>query len=113
MNIASALFNSASGLRDANFRMGVIAHNVANSNTDGFVPDRVDSIAQSGGGVRPVLIPGVRVEADASVLSSVPSQTEAATEFVNLVAARNAYAANAKVIQSLVETDRTLMDMLG
>jgi flagellar basal body rod protein FlgG len=43
---------AASGLRAANTRIEVSAHNVANANTDGFDPQRVDQARLANGGTR-------------------------------------------------------------
>jgi flagellar basal body rod protein FlgG len=103
-------FISASGLMDASLRLDVSADNVANANTNGFVPDRVDSVAQAGGGVRSLVVLG-----NAGMLpdKTRPSQTDYATEAVNMTLARRAYEANARVIADRHEADKSLMDMIG
>jgi flagellar basal body rod protein FlgG len=103
-------FISASGLMDASLRLDVSADNVANANTNGFIPDRVDSLAQAGGGVRGLVVLG-----NAGMISdkSQPSQTDYATEAVNMTLARRAYEANARMITDRHEADKSLMDMIG
>jgi flagellar basal body rod protein FlgG len=103
-------FISASGLMDASLRLDVSANNIANRNTNGFKPDRVDSIAQSGGGVQGLIVlgnPGMLRD------STTPSQTDYATEAVNMTLARRAFQANAKLIQAQHEADKSLVDMIG
>lgn len=106
----SGYFSSVSGLRDANLRMDVVANNVANANTDGFVPDRVDSRADKTGGVR-----GLVVEANIGMLQNrqSASQTDYATESINLTLARRAFSANLKALSAQQEADQRLIDTVG
>ncbi len=109
-NYGSNYYNSLSGLRDADLRLQAVANNVANSNTDGFRPDRVESSAEKSGGVR-----GMVVEANAAMVlpPKGPSQTDAATETINLTLARRAFTANLKAIQSQREADEATLSIIG
>lgn len=109
-SFGNGYFISASGLMDANLRLDVSANNVANGNTNGFKPDRVDSVAQTGGGVRGLVVLG---NAGMVPDQSTPSQTDYATEAVNMTLAKRAYEANARVIADRHEADKSLMDMIG
>lgn len=103
---------SASGLRDAALRMDVVANNVANGNTDGFVPDRVDSVTQDSSGVRGLVVmgnQGMLAPAD----PEAPSQTDYGNEEVNLIVARNAFLAGAKTIKAMRESEKALLDAFG
>lgn len=108
-------FISASGMQDALLRLNTSAHNVANGNTEGYVPARVESAARAGGGVRS----GVRVMADASVLSPnpgeslPPSRTSYSEEGVQLILARNAFKANAAALRASLDADRLLIAAFG
>jgi flagellar hook protein FlgE len=101
---------SASGINDASLRMNVVANNIANSNTDDFVPDRVDSVALPGGGTI-----GVFVAGNAGMLSDYEgsSLTDYATEGVNLILAKRAFEANARMLKAENETSQALFDAIG
>ena len=101
---------SVSGLRDASLRMDSVAHNVANANTDGFRPDRIDAQAEANGGVRSLV-----VDANAAIVQDpqAPSQTDYGTEGVNLILARRAFNANLKALQSQHQADQAIIDIVG
>ncbi len=109
-NYGGSYNTSLSGLRDADLRLQAVANNIANSTTEGFRPDRVDSSAERRGGVR-----GMVVEANAAMVlnQKMPSQTDEATEAINLTLARRAFAANLKAIQSQREADEATLNTLG
>ncbi len=109
---------SASGMRDAMLRLHVAGGNVANGNTVGYIPSRVDSTVRAGGGVTA----GVRVLADASVLGNggisggddtAPSGTDYATEGVGMLLARTAFMANALAFRAASQADRSLIEAFG
>lgn len=102
----------ASGLRDANLRMAVTANNVANGNTDGFVPDRVDSVSLSNGGVDSVITPG-EPSPDYTANNKPPSQTDYATEGVKLALAKNAFQASIKAFKAQNEASKSIIDAVG
>lgn len=105
---------SASGLRDANLRMAVTANNVANGNTDGFIPDRVDSVTISSGGVGSVIVAGE--EPSTQNMPSdyqMPSQTDYATEGVNLILAKKSFEASAKAFEIQSDVSKTLIDEIA
>lgn len=100
---------SAGGIQNAQLKMAITAHNIASGNTDGFIPDRVDSIALTKGGVAGVILPGEPVpNAKSYPDGTVPSQTDYATELLRMVLAKNAYQANAKVFEGQNEVSRYL-----
>ena len=94
-------FITASGLRDAVTRMDVVAHNVANSNTPGYSPTRAHSEALPQGGVT------TRVEAG-DPTSNPFSEVDLATEGLNMLLAKTAYQANARLLRTASETSRAL-----
>jgi flagellar basal-body rod protein FlgC len=104
---------NASGLRDADLRMRVTANNVANGNTDGFVPDRVDSVALSNGGVDSVIISGEPLPDNLPADYHPPSQTDYATEGINLVLAQRAFEANVKSLKTQNSVTKTLIDEIA
>ena len=99
--------NSVSGLRDASLRIQAVANNIANANTNGFSPDRVDSEAEKTGGVR-----GLVVEANSAILQDkkAASQTDYATEAANLTLARRAFTANLAAMQAQRAADQATLD---
>lgn len=111
-------FSSVSGLQDATLRLNVSANNIANANTKGFQPDRVESVAEKPGGVR-----GMVFEANAGILqasqkqpskeSQGESQTDYATEAISLTLARRAFEANAKALKSQREADQATLNITG
>ncbi|WP_303673970.1 flagellar basal body protein [Vampirovibrio chlorellavorus] len=109
-NYGGTYNTSLSGLRDADLRLQAVANNIANSSTVGFRPDRVDSTAERRGGVR-----GMVVEANAAMVlgPEEASQTDAATEAINLTLARRAFTANLKAIQSQREADEATLNIPG
>jgi flagellar hook protein FlgE len=107
----NSYFDSVSGLQDANLRLNVSANNVANANTNGFQPDWVESVAEKTGGVR-----GVVFEANAGILhtkETSESQTDYATEVVNLTLARRAFDANLQALKSQQAADQAVTNIVG
>lgn len=78
--------------------LDVHAHNIANASTDGFVARRAELRAvEPRGGVTV----GVTTEAAPDLVGDV----------VGLVTAKAMYGANAKVLATLAETERALLDV--
>ncbi len=109
---------SVSALNAYGLRQDVAANNVANVNTNGFVPSRVDmEEAPNKNGVR---VEQVKKEGDQVTLTQrlkenpaeekretgaqeakeTPSRTDLATEFVSMVENKNAYNANAQAVKT-------------
>lgn len=91
-----------SGLQAAQLRLDVSAHNVANMNTPGFVPQRVrEQSAEPLAGVQASVTragqPGVALE----------------EEIVQQLAARAAYKANIFSLITYQETTGTLLDLFA
>ena len=108
--IGNTAYIEASGLMDASLRLDVTADNVANVKPNGFIPRRVDSMAQAGGGVR-----GLVVESNAGMFTAAQSgsQTDLTTEGVNLILARRAFEANAKSLKAYSEAEASLFEILA
>ena len=105
---------SSSGIQDANLRLDVTANNVANGNTDNFIPDRVDSVELSSGGVRGTISESSdSITTNQSPANSSHSQTDYATEGVNLMLAKNAFQANALAFKVQTEVSKTLIDTMA
>jgi flagellar hook protein FlgE len=109
-SFGSGYFISASGLMDASLRLDVASHNIANSNTDGFIPDQVTSIAQSTGGVGGMVVLG---NAGMLEAKNTPSQTDYATEGINLLLAKHAFQANAQALKTQIQSERSLLNVFG
>lgn len=106
---------SASGIRDATLRLNVAANNIANANTDGFVPDRVSSSAVPGGGVDSYIESGESDLPDVPATNGepTPSQTDLVTEFVNVIVAKSSAQANAKMLKVQKDVSQSLIDAIG
>lgn len=107
----NSYFDSASGLQDANLRMHAVSDNIANANTKGFQPSRVESVAEKTGGVR-----GVVFEANSGILQTeepTASQTDYTTETVNLTLARRAFDANLQALKSQQAADQAVINIVG
>lgn len=93
------LLIAASGLNDAQVRMDVSANNIANENTDSFIPSRDVSHAIPGGGVASYVQPAVN--------SDEPEET------ISLLLAKTQFEANARMVKAYRQTDHALIDMAG
>jgi flagellar basal-body rod protein FlgC len=100
-----------SGMRDAQLRVDVAAHNIANMNTDGFVPSRVISSEARGGGVQSTVQPGTPPPLPPG-RPPLPSGTDLPTELMGMMTAELAYVANAMVLRTQAEMTGTLLDVL-
>ncbi|MBX2860861.1 MAG: hypothetical protein KTR14_06480 [Vampirovibrio sp.] len=111
-----ALFISQSGLSDATLRLANSAHNIANSNTDQFIPDHVNSVAHKGGGVSTVVQPGQAPQFSPSVdpaTVTFTSQTDLVTEMTNVILAKNAFGANAALLGTQSDVMKTTIEAVG
>lgn len=90
-----------SGMRDAQLRMDAAAGNIANANTPGYHPDRVNSQADPNGGVAPV------------IESTDVIGTSYVEEGVAMMLAKTQFQASAYAARVSFETGKTLLDMLG
>lgn len=122
-SLGNGLFNafsiSASGMQDASLRLNVAANNIANANTDEYIPARVNSTAIPTGGVEGhIEMPETNfepVEGTPEIPPDTPalSQTDLALEFVNILVAKTAFKANAKVMEHTRDMTETLIDIAG
>ena len=100
------------GLQAANTRLQVSAHNVANSNTDGFDPQRVDQVDLRTGGVRAQVSQPDRGNPiymrDGSITEA--SNTDLVTETVDQMQASNAFKANLAALRTSDEMVGSLLD---
>jgi flagellar basal-body rod protein FlgC len=88
----------ASGMSAARTLLDVHAHNIANVSTEGFAAQRAElrSVDPQGG---------------VAVSAVSPAAPDLAADVAGLVLAEAMYGANARMLASLVETQRTLVDV--
>ena len=98
---SQGLTTALSGMRDAQVRMNVAAHNIANANTSNFSPNRVNSHAHPAGGVVPV------------IESTDVIGTSYVEEGVSMLLAKTQFNASAYAAGVFGDTSKTLMSMLG
>jgi flagellar hook protein FlgE len=102
----SALSAASSGMNDAMVRVDVVAHNIANVNTAGFLPLQVSSVEMPEGGVAPVVTAGV--PGLGTALPPGGSGTDLAAGTVNLILARVAFVASARAFATAARIQHTL-----
>lgn len=93
----------------------VTANNIANMNTPGFTPSRVDlETGQNGDSVR---VASVRQSAQAPWTAPTdapeqlaPSDTDLTTETVNMIATQQSYTANATMLRTQAATEGKLIN---
>jgi flagellar basal-body rod protein FlgC len=128
MPVNSAMYPAVTALNAFGVGTQVTAHNLANVLTDGFRAGRttymdlprysgVQARVQTGMGPSGPLIPVRGVPRDPSAPSWVPdgfvegSNTDVATEMVNLIVTSRGYQANAKVVPTVDSMLGTVIDM--
>lgn len=90
---------AASALNALATRQQVTANNIANVNTPGFTPGRVDMQELSGRGVEATVRQDVGSTPSSSGETS-PSATDLSRELVHMMATQRAYDANATMLSS-------------
>ena len=106
-----ALGIGLSALQSYQVAINVTSNNIANGNTNGFVPMRADFHETSPGGSG--VYATISSEASAAADSEQPSETDLATEAVNLLDYKNGYLANAKSVQTQSDILGTLLNSFG
>lgn len=101
--------SSVSGMGVASTLVDVAAHNIANSNTGGFRPQRAEIAAVEPTGGAAV----ARISAEAPEPPPGLSGTDLATEMVSLVVGGAAYSANATALVTRDQMTRDLLDVLA
>ncbi len=107
-----ALGIGLSALQSYQVALNVTANNIANGNTNGFVPMRTDFHATSPGGVYATISSqGAAASAsDGDTDTESPSETDLTNEAVNLLEYKNGYLANAKVVKTQDQLLGTLLN---
>ena len=94
-----ALNIAASGIRFGQTKLDAAANNVANANTEGYERKEVVGVAEPGGGVRPVVVPGV--------------DDGLAADIVQSIIAKHSVSANAAMFRKADGVVGDLIDLLG
>ena len=104
---------ASSGLAVASTQLAVAAHNVANANTQGFVPARVEVREAPEGGAEARIelgMPERAAEVDRALLA--PSRSDLVAETVSQSVAAALYRANLASLRTAQETDEALFDLV-
>jgi flagellar basal body rod protein FlgC len=96
---------AASALAAESKKLQVSAHNTANVNTEGFVPQQVVQTEGPGGGVIAEIVPPSPDEP--------PPRVDLANEAVDRITATRAYEANLAVMKSALERVDALFEAVG
>ena len=110
----SALGYAVAGMNAAAKRFAIHAQNVANLQTEGYVP--VTPVQTSGAGgpvVRGDPLPPDRAQRKFPGTDLVVPQVDLETEFADVLVSKLAYKASAALIRTQREFDRTLLDVLA
>ncbi len=110
----SALGYAVAGMNAAAKRFAIRAQNVANIQTEGYVP--VTPVQTSGTGgpmVRAERLPPAYAQQKAPGTDLVVPEVNLETEFADILVSKIAYKASAALIRTQREFDRTLLDMLA
>jgi flagellar basal body rod protein FlgB len=94
-----SLSTALSGISAANERLRASAHNVANLQTPGFKPERVEQSERPEGGVK------------TQTLRGQENQVSAEREIVEQRSATYSYVANLRVLQTQMRAEGALLDI--
>lgn len=117
-----SMLNALSGLRAAERRFEVSAANVVNSRSEGYLPRRVQTIAQAQGGtravtvpVKPASVPVVDFDGTSGEADGVSQRPNVALEgeFVEQKLAQHAFNANLRLIETADEMTGTLIEAIA
>lgn len=100
--MTSAINSGLAGLRAAELRVNVRAQNIVNAQSEGYRPYVPVQTSEGDG-------PVVKVTRSAELTGDFP-YVDLATEIVDMQAAKHAYAASAKIIRTVDEMEKTLLD---
>ncbi|WP_462324006.1 flagellar basal body rod protein FlgB [Desulfoplanes sp.] len=103
---------SANAMDALQTRQQVTANNIANANTPGFAPGRVDMQEEGDRqGVRATPVQsGDTPDTTTARTETQPSRTDQAKEMVDMVATENAYGANATMLSAQAATQGKLIN---
>lgn len=113
--ISSSMGFGASAMNAFGLGMAVSAHNIANTSTSGFVPQRAAyvDLKHGGMGLNAVLREGPLANWSAAnaVYDVTPSGTDMAVEMTRIISTQHAYAANAHIVRASDSMLGTLLDI--
>lgn len=111
----SPISSALSALNAAGKKLGNSAHNVANSNTDGYKASRVLLSEENSGGVTANIntVQAAPLQLEQSYSSGVvdPSNVDIGAEMVEQITASHLYKANIKTLQTADEMQKTLLNI--
>jgi len=120
MNISSSA--PVSGMEAASLRLDNTAHNVANANTRGFAPQRLEqaeTVQRTQGAQQAQTPRGVQTGADTyepgagtQVYAAGTDRQDLARDMTDLATERNSYTANARTVQVQNEVLGTTIDLV-
>ena len=108
-----AMGTAVSGLQAQSLKLNSTANNVANSQTEGYVPSDVTMSEKEQGGVRAQLQKPLAALGVAQGAETKPSQVDLAKEMTTLVETKSMYLANLKTVDSSEKLLGHLLDTLG
>ncbi len=100
--MTSAINSGLAGLRAAELRVSVRAQNIANWQSEGYRPYVPVQTSEGAG-------PVVKVTRPAQLTGDFP-EVDLAGEIVDMQMAKHAYEASAKIIRTVDEMEKTLLD---
>jgi flagellar hook protein FlgE len=101
----SALNSGLSGLQSYQTALDSSAHNIANANTNGFIPEQANFQESGNGGVT------VNISRQGSAAASAASATDLTTETVNAIQYKAGFDLNAQVVKTANEVLGTLINI--
>lgn len=110
MTVSSIFETAISGLNAAGRQAHVAANNIVNINTDGFTPSEV---RQSTVYASPGRASGVQAEVFDTERTDAGREGSLVRDFITLIAAREAYAANIATIETADRLSRDSIDLLA
>lgn len=108
MSVSTILSTAVSGLMSSSARVATSAQNIVNVSTDGYLAKD----AQTGRAV-PVVASQAFGSGRTQVEAIEPSNVNVGKEFINMIAAKAAYEANAKVIATAQGMQKAVLDIKG
>ncbi|MBN2645305.1 MAG: hypothetical protein JXR59_07525 [Desulfuromonadaceae bacterium] len=108
-----AMSTALSGMRAQTMRLESSANNVANSQTEGYVPSSVNMAEGVDGGVRTQLQKPVAATGVAQDAENKTSMVDQAKEMISMMESKSMYQANMKTVQTSERMVGNLLDTVG
>ncbi|NQU58279.1 MAG: hypothetical protein HQ513_13665 [Rhodospirillales bacterium] len=106
MSVSSVLSTAISGLASSSARVAASAQNIVNVNTDGYLAKDAQGRVAA-----PLLASRAYGAGSVQVEAIEPSNVNVAKEFIDIIAAKAAYEANAKVIRTTEDMQKDVLDI--